>query len=253
VENSTHAVVFYAFILVDSLCIKQASAEYHPPVVLYQLSKMDTKWLLITVLIFCITGSSHGTKDLEVVEAFLEANNVRVGLILFCDQVFAFKLLRLMQKYNIWSAFQDTTQSIRNPRKLFHARTHQIGVIYDVRCPNTEQLFNISFEEHIFNASYHWLMLHDDLDNAKDLLRPQNINWDAEITLTVEQDNETEYRIYDVYNPSYERGGQLNVTFKGVWNSTIRELTQFRIPNKNIHRRNMFGLQFIGSSVVSSC
>jgi hypothetical protein len=211
---------------------------------------MDSKWILLAGIFSSLMVFSRGHSDLEVVEDFLKANHVQVCLVLFCDQVFGLRLQRLVQKLNIWSAFQDTTQNIKDPNRLFHSRTHQIGVVYDLRCPDTEQLFTISFQEHIFNASYHWLMLHDNLDDAKDLLRPQNINWDAEITLTIKQENG--YRIYDVYNPSFERGGMLNVTFNGEWNTSNRDFSPLLIPNKNIHRRNMFGLQFYGAAVVSS-
>jgi hypothetical protein len=215
------------------------------------IRKMNFKWRSIMVLTLCIIPFTRGTTDIEVIKDFLSANNVQICLVLFCDQVFAVKLHRLMQKLSIWSAFQDTSQTIENPNKLFNSRTHQIGVIYDLRCPDTEQLFSISFREHIFNASYHWLMFHNDLEVAKSLLRPQYINWDAEISLTIKQENGTAYQIYDVYNPSFERGGQLNATFMGVWSTTNRNLTPFRVPNKNVHRRNLFGLQFMASTVVS--
>lgn len=57
---------------------------------------------------------------------------------------------------------------------------------------------------------------------------PLSIN--AEVTVALSQKNQS-YELYDVYNPSYRHGGELNVTYMGHWNveDGLRlELTQYK-------------------------
>jgi hypothetical protein len=160
--------------------------------------------------------------------------------------------MKTLQDRQIWISFYDISQGMSNLQNLFTYKSHQIGIIYDLRCPQTEQFLKISFQHQIFNASYNWLMFDASKDDAENVLKPQNINWNAEITVAIERnESDDAFPLYDVYNPSFIRGGRLNVTYKGEWSAEVRDLQALATPNKIVSRSNFHGIRFFGSSVVS--
>lgn len=67
--------------------------------------------------------------------------------------------------------------------------------------------------------------------------------------MTVAIKNESNYILYDVYNPSYRHGGWFNITKMGIWNDKngLRiYLTQYKYQR----RGNLNGLRINVSLVV---
>jgi hypothetical protein len=157
--------------------------------------------------------------------------------------------MKRLQNSQTWLTSVDISQRLTNIDKLFAYKSLQIGVIHDLQCPQTVNLFNVSSYNHWFSSSYNWLMFDESVENAKLILKPQNINWNAEITLALKQ-NKTTFKLYDVYNPSFHSGGGLNLTYKDEWIEKNRDLKALLTPNKIVHRSNFYGIQVYGSVVV---
>ncbi|CAO1406755.1 unnamed protein product [Diamesa hyperborea] len=125
-----------------------------------------------------------------------------------------------------------------------------IGVIFDLTCNETEDIFKGFSSGEYFNASYNWLMIAEDYEESVDLLKQQNINLDAEITLAVPDTSTNAHKLFDIYNPSHKNGGTLNVTEKGYWNENKGfevTLTQHKI----YRRSNLNGITFEAGVVAT--
>lgn len=59
------------------------------------------------------------------------------------------------------------------------------------------------------------------------------------------------YTIYDVYNPAFERGGQLRSTEVGFYNEQ-NKLLWINFGNKFFDRKNLTGIEFKSVIVVCS-
>jgi hypothetical protein len=160
-------------------------------------------------------------------------------------------LIKKLQDRQIWTSFFDISKGIIHYRNFFAYKNYQIGIVYDLRCPQTENFLSISFQQQIFNASYNWLVFDESKKDAENALKPQNINWNTEITVAIEGNESDSFPLYDVYNPSFIRGGKLNVNLKGEWNGSLRDLKALATPNKIVSRSNFHGIRFFASSVVS--
>lgn len=77
-----------------------------------------------------------------------------------------------------------------------------------------------------------------------------NLNIDAEVTVVIPSITGW-YDVYDVYNPAFERGGQLKVSKIGFYNSSGFSFTTQE--SKYMLRRNFDGVQFKTVVVVNSC
>ena len=135
------------------------------------------------------------------------------------------------------------TFNLSESKNVMHFDHRSYGIIFDVTCNRTEEVFQVFSENNFFNRSYFWIMQDDNFDHAYNLLSKQNINYDAEITLSIPAENNinNELMLYDVYNPSFKRGGKLNVTDKGKW-SFDYGLNITLTQNKIDRRSNLNGL-----------
>ncbi|CAO1398708.1 unnamed protein product [Diamesa tonsa] len=125
-----------------------------------------------------------------------------------------------------------------------------IGVIFDLTCNETEDIFKDFSSGEYFNASYNWLMIAENYEESVDLLKQQNINLDAEITLAVPDTSTNAHKLFDIYNPSHKNGGTLNVTEKGYWNE--RQGFEVTLTQHKIYRRsNLNGITFEAGVVAT--
>ncbi|CAO1397271.1 unnamed protein product [Diamesa serratosioi] len=125
-----------------------------------------------------------------------------------------------------------------------------IGIIFDLNCNETEDVFKEISLGGYFNASYNWLMIAEDYDKSVELLKQQNINLDAEITLIVPENSSNSFMLFDIYNPCHKNGGVLNVTEKGYYNKNKGfniTLTQHKI----YRRSNLNGITFEAGVVAT--
>lgn len=58
-----------------------------------------------------------------------------------------------------------------------------------------------------------------------------------------------EYEVFEVYNPSYRRGGKLNITRKYTWQSSVGPQPPSK-QTRHERRKNFGGLTFTGVLTV---
>ena len=93
-------------------------------------------------------------------------------------------------------------------------------------------------------------MIAEDYEESVELLKQQNINLDAEITLVVPDNSTNSLMLFDIYNPCHKNGGILNVTEKGYWNEN--EGFKVTLTQHKIYRRsNLNGVTFEAGVVAT--
>lgn len=203
---------------------------------------------VLFVLIIRLTWTLYVEENL--VQGFLNYFKLKYGIVFFCGGI-TLNIKNLLRNGTTYlTAFDLSSDDFQlNKLELFMKIDHRIiGVIIDLTCHETEDVFGeISSGEH-FNASYNWLMIAEDYEESIELLKQQNINLDAEITLAV-TDNST-LMLFDIYNPSHKNGGLLNVTEKGYWNE--KEGFKVTLTQHKIYRRsNLNGITFEAGVVAT--
>lgn len=197
-------------------------------------------------------------KSLEInqnfVTEFMKRLHLNHGIIFFCNgalDIFGWR--KTMMKELKYFSFFDISSNYFNLNEswtFMRFTNRRVGIIFELTCSETEEVFGeFSFCEY-FNASYNWLMLSNNFNESVELLSAQNINLDAEITLAVRSDIDDICLLYDVYNPSYKMNGKLIMEPKGTWYEI--DGINFTLNGSKFDRRaNLHGIQ-IHSGVVAS-
>lgn len=209
-------------------------------------------WFVVVLFISFISLSLTLNIKENLVLDFLDHLNLKYGIVFFCGGFSANmrNLLRNGTKY--MAAFDLSSDDFQQDNlKLIMKIDHRIiGVIFDLTCNETENVFNDISREEYFNASYNWLMIADDYEESVELLKQQNINLDAEITLVVPDSSTNILMLFDIYNPCHKNGGILNVTENGYWDENDGfkvTLTQHKI----YRRSNLNGIIFEAGVVAT--
>lgn len=185
---------------------------------------MKLKSIALLIFISFFPPNKSFEFSTKLVVDFLKHFNLNVAIVLYCNQsselIDAFgSMVRSEFKYfsffDISSNVFDTNESLL----VMKCDYRQLAVIFDVNCNGTKEVFAECSRLNYFNASYNWLMLTDDFESSLSILKPQNINLDAEITLAVNEEGD-EVELFDVYNPNSRTNGELVVQPKGSWNES---------------------------------
>jgi hypothetical protein len=148
-----------------------------------------------------------------LVISFLDKFNSYQGIIFHCDDSHNFRHFYGMQRQ--YFTICHLSRVDMNIEDIMRVNYHKIGAIVDTTCEETAAFFDACSSLSLFNASFNWLMLSADFNASTQLLNHQNINLDAEITLAVTDNDESNFVLYDVYNPSFKYGGENVFTEKG--------------------------------------
>lgn len=199
------------------------------------------KFLVLLTVIQCCK-SLH----LQFAREYLDMNHLKICLKLTSDDERANGYNDInLRNTNYWFSYYQLSKGNLNSIDLinyFRYNSHQLAVIVDMKCKELNELFNIASKNELFNSSYHWILLGNNVPDAFSVLQNQNINIDSEINLLIPFENDSVgYVIYDVYNPSHSRGGKLNITFKGSWSPTTN--IEIVLNQDKLERRSMNGIQ----------
>lgn len=209
-------------------------------------------WILFVLFVPIIPFNCSLKIEEHFVLDFLNHLNLKYGTVFFCGGISANikNLLRNDTKY--MGAFDLSSDDFQQDSLEFIMKIHHriIGVIFDLTCNETEDIFKGFSSDEYFNASYNWLMIAENYEESVDLLKQQNINLDAEITLAVPDTSTNAYKLFDIYNPSHKNGGTLNVTEKGYWNEN--KGFEVTLNQHKIYRRsNLNGITFEAGVVAT--
>ncbi|XP_076295305.1 ionotropic receptor 75a-like [Lasioglossum baleicum] len=126
-------------------------------------------------------------------------------------------------------------------RKLLRAEYHQLGVFLDSRC-NSKRYNKILLDAtkySMYGEMHKWLIFGTNLTHSLEMLNDNTFSILTDIVIVVPTTKD--YVLYDVYNPCKERGGSMNVTNFGTWNSK-KGLDVTLTQSKFDRRSNLHGM-----------
>lgn len=100
--------------------------------------------------------------------------------------------------------------------------------------------------------SYFWLVTSEASEPPTVILKSLPFTVATEFTVVLQNESDYDYKLYDVYNPSYRHGGKLNVTYMGYWNED-EGLKNFLQQYKYKRRQNLTELTLNHSTLVFFC
>jgi hypothetical protein len=188
----------------------------------------------------------------KLVSDFLNQFNLNEAVVFYCnsDNIKEWKVL--IKTELKFLAFIDTSlpkfdnKFARSAMRLSH---RQLGVVFDLTCDETGEVFEDFSRLNFFNVSYNWLMTSENYVESLKLLADQDINLDAEISLAI-ADESDEIKLYDIYNPNSRTNGKLVSEPKGTW-SKAKGMKITLIGDK-FERRSNLNDAVINAGVVAT-
>ncbi|KAJ6647072.1 Ionotropic receptor 75a [Pseudolycoriella hygida] len=205
--------------------------------------KLHVALVLFGSITICICSQST-----SLVKDYLTYNNLNTVLLIPCRNeptVDSIRNLRTLQEYGGWTNVRDIAdESLTTDSDKFFVRLSNAHcVVVSLDCNETIEFLSKASDRKLFHYERNWLIFGSNLSRSYDILREQNINVDAEVTLAIPLESDRSYELYEVYNPSSKHGGRLNVTRCGQWS----ESTGFHITfkqTKTQRRQNFNGITF---------
>ena len=100
----------------------------------------------------------------------------------------------------------------------------------------------------MFEELHNWLIIGTDLNKTLELINDWAFSLSTDFFIALVKENN--YQLYEIYNPGKHRGGTLNVSFIGYWNSQNGFSNNVNI-NKKL-RWNLNGLNLTMRGLVST-
>ena len=206
--------------------------------------------LVALISLFSVNKSLEINQELFV--SHLNHFNIKYGIIFYCESLNINAWNKVVQNELVYFSFYDissTKFNLSEAWKMMGLNYRQIGITFDITCNKVLEIFSDFSRFLYFNASYNWLMFSNNYTNSLEVLKNQNINLDAEITLAVVTEGR-DINLYDVYNPNSNSNGKLIVTPKGAWNENKLRITM--TGSKFDQRSNLNGIVIHAGIVASS-
>ncbi|CAD1469411.1 unnamed protein product, partial [Heterotrigona itama] len=127
-------------------------------------------------------------------------------------------------------------------RKILRAEYNWLGVFLDSRCDRREyaRILVDATRYSMYDEMHKWLILGSNLSHVTEILNDSAFTVSTDVIIAVSSAND--YILYDVYNPCKDRGGSMNVTHFGTWNSKTG-LNVSMSQSKFERRANLHGMK----------
>lgn len=197
---------------------------------------------------------------LPLVRHHILANRLRIVQFLSCERRLEFQCHRLAHRLNVLAGSADIRRNRSALPALRRLHAHRVGVVLDLQCPPAavRPLLAAVSAHQFFHRRFVWLLFGRDVGHIVELLAGENVNADAEVTAATEEgadggggdDDGDGWSLWDVWNPSFARGGRLNVTLMGRWPADAEQLQAIGQQSKYERRRDLGGLVLKGVLTV---
>ncbi len=181
-----------------------------------------------SIVVILIVVTSALSNNIQLLKKYVESNHISFVLLISCgrdNELIKIESIEHLQRHGLWTNVWDiSTATISwtnfNYDRFFSRYSNTLGVVMNLQCNHTNAFMEEMSKRGLFHNERKWFMISESLDETYNILRQQNINFDAEITLAVPA-KRSFYDIYEVYNPSHVRGGRLNITWNGYWSEDV--------------------------------
>lgn len=204
--------------------------------------------LLVNIFVILITLKCGLTHNILIKDYFI-SNHITTVLLISCEsknEINTIHTIENLQRYgiwiNIWDISMESVLTNFDYHRFFVRFSNPPSIVINLECNQTTAFLAQMSKRVLFHSERKWLMLSGRLEDSLDILNKQNINFDAEINLVIPSVRQ-HYEIYEVFNPSYNRGGRLNITQVGNWSAEIGWNIQLK-QTKIERRHDLNGITF---------
>ncbi|KAB0803659.1 hypothetical protein PPYR_00629 [Photinus pyralis] len=147
-------------------------------------------------------------------------------------------------------SFHDVSNRTFSSQSVLEKQHYHIGVIIDGNCPDIEPFLIECGNRKFFFETYHWLVFASE-ESLANIFENVSLSINADISLVTPNytTQPLTWTIFDVYNPSQRRGGDLKVEKSGFYNGDEGYNVEL-VWNKYYKRRNMTGTIFKAAMVI---
>lgn len=226
--------------------------------------KLQSLLLLFGCVGYIINGSESKTSNqiAALIKDYLQYNYFKTLLLVSCanqPNINPTEIIFAIHHERVWINVLDISVGELEIASFdydqFFIRLSGVHcVVMDLECDQAGAFLREISKRILFHYERNWLLFSSSFNESYYSLSQQNINVDAEISLVIPVDTETEndqfgYDLYEVYNPRHKYG--LNVTHMGHWSKSIGLIVQLNEQTKTERRRNFRGLTFTSVVTVS--
>ncbi|CAK9805090.1 Ionotropic receptor 75a [Anthophora plagiata] len=140
------------------------------------------------------------------------------------------------------SMLNSAAESRLDVKKVLRAEYHRLGIFLDCRCDRRRytRILADATKNSMYDEMHKWLIFSSNLSHVMEILNDDAFTISTDIIVAVPSAGN--YVLYDVYNPCKDRGGLMNVTYFGTWNSKTGLDVTLRQP-KIQRRSNLHGMK----------
>ncbi|KOC69525.1 Glutamate receptor, ionotropic kainate 2 [Habropoda laboriosa] len=148
------------------------------------------------------------------------------------------------------SMLNSAVESRLDVRKVLRAEYHRLGIFLDCRCDRRRytRILVDATKYSMYDEMHKWLIFGSNLSHIMEILNDDAFTISTDVILAVP--SASNYLLYDVYNPCKDRGGSMNVTYFGTWNSESGLDVTLRQP-KIQRRSNLHGIKLKVGFIVN--
>lgn len=156
------------------------------------------EYILLCFLLFLASTFSVGVQraNFDLIQYFMSENCLKVCILLPCDKKSASinaELVIALQLNGYWASMHPLNEeTVKNIADILEYRSVPVGIVTDLSCPLEGRFLEAASNLTLFHQNWFWLMLSDSFDDAYDMLKGQNINVDAEVTVAVWDSDENQ-------------------------------------------------------------
>lgn len=143
----------------------------------------------VCITLFSLITNCHSFYDYRLTKSVLDHKNIKTLLILLCETTT--HLIDNHRNDDTWISTVDISNETEVNFEKFLIRlssTHL--VVSSLMCYQSVKVLSEISKLTMFHGERHWLLFSDSLETSIGILREQNINSDAEITLALTADNQ---------------------------------------------------------------
>ncbi|CAK9825255.1 Ionotropic receptor 75a [Anthophora retusa] len=189
----------------------------------------------------------------EIIRDYFAFKKVERIVGFSCDNVENdFKLAKTFNNmYTTYiSMLNSAAESRLDVKRVLRAEYHRLGIFLDCRCDRRRytRILVDATKNSMYDEMHKWLIFGSNLSHVVEILNDDAFTISTDVIVAVPSAGN--YVLYDVYNPCKDRGGLMNVTYFGTWNSKTGLDVTLRQP-KIQRRSNLHGMKLKVGLIVN--
>lgn len=152
---------------------------------------MKLNYFLFVLSIILVKATSP---SISLIKDYLDYVDIRTILFVSCESRYDMsKIITELHKtntyVNVWNISEESDLSKLNYTQFFIRLQNPITIVINLNCAHINDFLQKASQKIFFHLERTWLMFSNNISQTYDVLLPQNINMDAEISSVIPLEN----------------------------------------------------------------